>query len=104
MQNVAMRRVMFAAAQCMLVVVGVIVTVALFPAAGMVTFGMLWQGQVPPVWAWASTLMFLVLYAWFRSRRSQPCPTCGKKWALEPADVARGEQCDHCDERAREDA
>lgn len=28
--------------------------------------------------------------------RNQPCPTCGRKNVLTPADVRRGYQCDRC--------
>jgi len=28
--------------------------------------------------------------------RNKPCPTCGAKNRLTPADVARGYQCDSC--------
>lgn len=28
--------------------------------------------------------------------RNQPCPTCGRKNQLTPADVQRGYQCNHC--------
>lgn len=28
--------------------------------------------------------------------RNLPCPTCGRKNMLTPADRARGYQCDHC--------
>ena len=32
--------------------------------------------------------------------RNLPCPTCGKKNRLTPADVQRGYQCDECADRA----
>lgn len=32
--------------------------------------------------------------------RNLPCPTCGAKRVLTPADVARGYQCNHCADRA----
>lgn len=32
--------------------------------------------------------------------RNLPCPTCGKKNRLTPADRARGYQCDACADRA----
>jgi len=32
--------------------------------------------------------------------RNRPCPTCGAKNVLTPADVARGYQCDRCADRA----
>lgn len=32
--------------------------------------------------------------------RNLPCPTCGKKNRLTPADKARGYQCDECADRA----
>jgi hypothetical protein len=32
--------------------------------------------------------------------RNKPCPTCGAKNRLTPADVARGYQCDSCADRA----
>ncbi len=32
--------------------------------------------------------------------RNLPCPNCGKKNKLTPADRARGYQCDGCAERA----
>jgi hypothetical protein len=32
--------------------------------------------------------------------RNRPCPTCGRKNALTPADVARGYQCDRCADAA----
>lgn len=28
--------------------------------------------------------------------RKYPCPTCGRKNVLTPADVAKGYQCDNC--------
>lgn len=31
-----------------------------------------------------------------RNPRNLPCPTCGRKNVLTPADVARGYQCDRC--------
>jgi hypothetical protein len=34
-----------------------------------------------------------------RNPRNQPCPTCGRKNALTPADVARHYQCDRCADR-----
>ena len=33
------------------------------------------------------------------NRRNRPCPTCGAKNRLTPADVARGYQCDACADR-----
>ena len=35
-----------------------------------------------------------------RNPRNLPCPTCGEKNRLTPADRARGYQCDACAERA----
>ena len=35
-----------------------------------------------------------------RNPRNRPCPTCGRKNALTPLDVARGYQCDWCADRA----
>jgi len=32
--------------------------------------------------------------------RNRPCPTCGARNRLTPADVARGYQCDRCADRA----
>lgn len=32
--------------------------------------------------------------------RNRPCPTCGRKNVLTPADVARGYQCDRCADQA----
>lgn len=32
--------------------------------------------------------------------RNLPCPTCGRKNRLTPADVARGYQCDACADQA----
>jgi hypothetical protein len=32
--------------------------------------------------------------------RNRPCPSCGRKNALTPLDVARGYQCDRCADRA----
>lgn len=32
--------------------------------------------------------------------RNLPCPTCGRKNRLTPADRARGYQCDSCADRA----
>jgi len=32
--------------------------------------------------------------------RNKPCPTCGVKNKLTPADVALGYQCDNCADRA----
>jgi hypothetical protein len=32
--------------------------------------------------------------------RNRPCPTCGAKNALTPADVALGYQCNRCADRA----
>ena len=34
-----------------------------------------------------------------RNPRNLPCPTCGGKNRLTPADVARGYQCDRCADR-----
>ena len=34
-----------------------------------------------------------------RNPRNLPCPTCGRKNALTPADVAHGYQCDRCADR-----
>ena len=34
-----------------------------------------------------------------RNPRNQPCPSCGRKNALTPADVARGYQCNACADR-----
>ena len=31
--------------------------------------------------------------------RNRPCPTCGRKNALTPKDVALGYQCDSCADR-----
>jgi hypothetical protein len=31
-----------------------------------------------------------------RNPRNRPCPTCGRKNKLTPADVAAGYQCDTC--------
>ena len=35
-----------------------------------------------------------------RNPRNLPCPTCGAKNRLTPADRARGYQCDACADRA----
>ncbi len=35
-----------------------------------------------------------------RNPRNLPCPTCGKKNKLTPADRACGYQCDECADRA----
>lgn len=35
-----------------------------------------------------------------RNPRNLPCPTCGAKNVLTPADRARGYQCDRCADRA----
>jgi hypothetical protein len=35
-----------------------------------------------------------------KNPRNQPCPTCGRKNALTPADARRGYQCDHCADAA----
>lgn len=35
------------------------------------------------------------------NRRNKPCPTCGEKNRLTPADVALGYQCDSCADRAK---
>lgn len=35
-----------------------------------------------------------------RNPRNLPCPTCGEKNRLTPADRARGYQCDACADRA----
>ena len=35
-----------------------------------------------------------------RNPRNLPCPTCGAKNRLTPADKARGYQCDSCADRA----
>jgi hypothetical protein len=35
-----------------------------------------------------------------RNPRNKPCPTCGAKNVLTPADVARGYQCDRCADAA----
>lgn len=35
-----------------------------------------------------------------RNPRNRPCPTCGAKNRLTPADVALGYQCDQCADRA----
>ncbi len=35
-----------------------------------------------------------------RNPRNLPCPNCGKKNKLTPADRARGYQCDACADRA----
>jgi hypothetical protein len=35
-----------------------------------------------------------------RNPRNLPCPNCGKKNKLTPADRARGYQCDECADRA----
>jgi len=32
--------------------------------------------------------------------RNKPCPTCGRKNALTPADVNHGYQCDRCADHA----
>lgn len=34
-----------------------------------------------------------------RNPRNRPCPSCGAKNVLTPADVARGYQCDACADR-----
>jgi hypothetical protein len=34
------------------------------------------------------------------NRRNLPCPNCGEKNRLTPADRARGYQCDSCADRA----
>ena len=34
-----------------------------------------------------------------RNPRNLPCPTCGRRNALTPADVAHGYQCDACADR-----
>jgi hypothetical protein len=34
-----------------------------------------------------------------RNPRNLPCPTCGRKNVLTPADRARGYQCDACADR-----
>lgn len=31
-----------------------------------------------------------------KNPRKYPCPTCGRKNVLTPADVAKGYQCDNC--------
>jgi hypothetical protein len=31
--------------------------------------------------------------------RNRPCPSCGRRNMLTPADVARGYQCDRCSDR-----
>lgn len=35
-----------------------------------------------------------------RNPRNLPCPNCGRKNQLTPADRAHGYQCDHCADRA----
>ena len=35
-----------------------------------------------------------------RNPRVHPCPTCGRKNALTPRDVAQGYQCDRCADAA----
>jgi hypothetical protein len=35
-----------------------------------------------------------------RNPRNRPCPTCGRKNVLTPADVAHGYQCDRCADQA----
>lgn len=35
-----------------------------------------------------------------RNPRNLPCPTCGRKNVLTPADRAAGYQCNHCADRA----
>jgi len=35
-----------------------------------------------------------------RNPRNLPCPTCGAKNRLTPADRARGYQCDYCADKA----
>jgi hypothetical protein len=35
-----------------------------------------------------------------RNPRNLPCPTCGRKNMLTPADRARGYQCDRCADQA----
>ena len=34
-----------------------------------------------------------------RNPRNKPCPNCGRKNMLTPADVAKGYQCDSCADR-----
>jgi hypothetical protein len=34
-----------------------------------------------------------------KNPRNQPCPTCGRKNMLTPADIERGYQCDRCADR-----
>lgn len=35
-----------------------------------------------------------------RNPRNRPCPTCGRKNVLTPADVERGYQCNRCADAA----